>query len=375
MTTLTIIFGYRNREPERVARCLASLAAQTRRDFCVLFVDYGSWPEQANAVRAVVEQHPFSRYIYTDTRGWVWNRSHALNIGVKLAETPYVMTSDVDMLFDPGFVDVLLQVQDDHKIIHCAPRFLPERFHDWDRAVDVGRHLPSGGRGHRGVCQSFPRALACKCRGFDEQYRIWGAEDLDFAERMQSEGLKDTWIEDIAFLFHQWHPTCSGRDRGLGWALNWYRMLSYYETVRVEGARRLQEWGLLTRSEDRAAYRFVHSDSLDFIQKHTQLLSYSYDPADADSITGFLRGVYRLNSGEAMAVGGAKWPPRSELKDRGMRIANGILAAMRISLRFGYPENILHALVNDFIFTNPELVDDYFIQCGKKGDWTVLVRK
>ena len=42
MDELAIVFGYRNREPIRVKRCLESLSKQTDSDFRVVFVDYGS---------------------------------------------------------------------------------------------------------------------------------------------------------------------------------------------------------------------------------------------------------------------------------------------------------------------------------------------
>src|SRR5688572_10716527 len=108
MTALSIVFGFRDRDVQRVERCLASLAQQTFTDFEVLFVDYGSQRQTAQAVQKVVEQHTFARYIYTETRGYPWNRSHALNIGGKQAQGEYLLTNDVDMMFLPNFLEVML---------------------------------------------------------------------------------------------------------------------------------------------------------------------------------------------------------------------------------------------------------------------------
>lgn len=150
MTALTIVFGFRDREVARVGRCLASLAQQTFRDFEVLFVDYGSQSQTAVAVRSVVEQYDFARYIYTETRGYPWNRSHALNIGGKQATGTYLMTTDVDMIYPPDFLDVFMAHAAEDRELHIAPHLLPQDFTDWDNAPAYRGQLQTGTSSMRG---------------------------------------------------------------------------------------------------------------------------------------------------------------------------------------------------------------------------------
>lgn len=68
---IQIIIGYRDRDIERVERCLKSLEQQSNSNFNL----------------AVAQKFSFSSYKYSQTKGWFWIRSHALNTGVKLSGT------------------------------------------------------------------------------------------------------------------------------------------------------------------------------------------------------------------------------------------------------------------------------------------------
>ena len=93
---ITFIYCYRDRDLERVKLSLDSLANQTNKEFRVIFVDYGSDLKRAAEVEEIVDSYDFAEYCYNDTRGKVWNRSHALNTAIRLAETEFVFTSDVE---------------------------------------------------------------------------------------------------------------------------------------------------------------------------------------------------------------------------------------------------------------------------------------
>lgn len=373
--TLTIIFGYRNREPERVDRCLASLAAQTRKDFVVLFVDYGSWPAQAAAARAVVEKYPFARYIYAETRGWVWNRSHALNIGIRLATTPYIMTSDVDILYSPDFIKTLLYNQTGRDIVHCAPRFLPPGFKEWNTIFSVCSSLDASAKAHNGVCQCVPREIAVRTQGFDEYYRMWGLEDVEFSDRMKRLGLEEKWIEEQTAIYHQWHPAGYGCNRELGWSLNWYRMLLHYEGTQSALSANDRTWGQLPCLETRCSYRFIDPDSLSLKAECVNCSYYEYDPTDVDSLAGFLRLFFALEPEQAIIVGKADVPRRSSFKSQTVSLVNCCMALIGIHLRLEFPINIMHTFLNDFIGSHRDLIGDYYIQCGARKDCTILVKK
>ncbi len=370
--TLTIIFGYRNREPERVDRCLASLAAQTRKDFVVLFVDYGSWPQQAAAAKAVVEKYPFARYIYTDTRGWPWNRSHALNIGIRMARTSTVLTTDVDIVFSKGFLGALLGEQDGQSIVHCAPVLMPKGMSDYTQLTSAQIIAHSTARTHRGTCQCFPLPAIVQVRGFDEYYRVWGREDEDLAQRLIHFGLADRWINGKVTIYHVWHPVDAKRHSGIEWALNWARMAEHYEINKLNLIRNSDKWGRYISSEDRQVYRFV--DSLSLETRLSLCHEYRYDPNDSDAFTGLFEMLCNLPRGEAMAVTGCKFP-RINARNRCIQDAiNKGMEALGMGVRLEYPVNYLHAILNDYICKHAEVVADYFLGCGRDEDLTVLVR-
>jgi hypothetical protein len=248
---LAIVIGYRNRDLKRVERCLHSLARQTRNDFRVYFVDYGSHLSFARSVQSLVEQFPFCRYIYTHTRGWPWNRAKALNIGIQLAETDYVLTTDIDIIFAPNFVETLLKAQDGVSVIYCAARWLPKTFTDWERIDDYAEDFPKRKRRPTGLCQCVPLSVMHALGGFDEQFEYWGAEDRDLHLRLMAWGLRERWVDDQTTLFHQWHPIDRGgaprryRDR-------WRN--PYMERVSTQLIRNKSGWGAIMRREQRPLF-------------------------------------------------------------------------------------------------------------------------
>ena len=193
---LTIVFGFRDRDAIRVQRCLDSLAAQTVKDFTVLFVDYGSQSEVAAAIRPIVASYPFCRYLYSDTRGYPWNRSRALNIGIRQAASTYTATSDVDMIFAPNFCAAVLQQATSQRLLQCRWHFLSRRFADWEQVSNyTGQFLLSGKSGLGGF-QCAPTEAFHSLRGFDEFYHYYGVEDRDVSHRLRLLGLEEVWLTE-----------------------------------------------------------------------------------------------------------------------------------------------------------------------------------
>ena len=104
---LSILVAFRNREITRVERFLQGLAAQTFRDFELIFVDYGSAPELSARTEALLRRHAFARYLFNDSRGMPWNRAHALNSGARLAGGEYILCTDVDLVYSHGVLGEL----------------------------------------------------------------------------------------------------------------------------------------------------------------------------------------------------------------------------------------------------------------------------
>ena len=81
----SIIVGFKNRDISRAKKSLDSFSSQSFTDFELIFIDYGSDELVSKEVQLLVQHYKFIKYYYSDTKGWFWNRAHAMNIGIKKA--------------------------------------------------------------------------------------------------------------------------------------------------------------------------------------------------------------------------------------------------------------------------------------------------
>lgn len=254
MDELAIVFGYRNREPIRVKRCLESLSKQTDSDFRVVFVDYGSAKIFADQIKEIVAQYGFVDYHYSFTQGWFWNRAHALNTGVRIAgDVAFVVTSDVDLIFPVHFVSLLKKNLKSDLELHVVANNLPEKFDRWGHLKDNKRtYGKKRGNTALGLVQGVAKSVFEQVGGFDEYYCIWGAEDEDLNERLKRVGIETKWLDiNTPPLYHQWHATSGPRSFNL--PSRWQEVLVNYKIQMREDVNRNQSgnWGKLIKDEDR----------------------------------------------------------------------------------------------------------------------------
>lgn len=257
MDELAIVFGYRNREPIRVKRCLESLSKQTDSDFRVVFVDYGSEKIFADHIKEIVAQYGFVDYHYSFTQGWFWNRAHALNTGVRIAgDVTFVVTSDIDLIFPIDFVSQLKKNLKPDLELHIVANNLPEKFDRWDQLQDRKRaYGKKRGNTALGLVQGVAKSVFERVGGFDEYYCIWGAEDEDLNERLKKVGIETKWLDiNTPPLYHQWHATSGPRSFNL--PSRWQEVLVNYKFQMREDINRNQSgiWGKLIKSEDRLLF-------------------------------------------------------------------------------------------------------------------------
>lgn len=225
----SIILGYRNRDLGRVKRCLDSLQAQTYQRFEVLFIDYGSDINYQKPCEQLMKQYPFVRYVFVASIGLVWNRAHALNIGVRLAVGEYILFSDIDIIFSENVIEHALQQMNPHHQLLGYVYLLPKEFKDWDylQQRPAGFHLERYGKGGFHL---VAKKHLINIGGYDEKYCIWGIEDEDLVARLEKIGLKLIELSAIDYpLYHQWHPFSLQVNRGA-----WYNYLyNYYQVSQV----------------------------------------------------------------------------------------------------------------------------------------------
>src|SRR5688572_14045697 len=106
---LSVIVGFRDWGLERLDLALGAHRASTLGDRLELIVvDYGS--KDAQAVQRVAQRWD-ARLCRAQVRGR-WNRSRCLNVGIRAARAPRVLTTDADILFGPRTLQTLLDATD-----------------------------------------------------------------------------------------------------------------------------------------------------------------------------------------------------------------------------------------------------------------------
>jgi glycosyltransferase involved in cell wall biosynthesis len=212
---LTVVLPIRNRSGVRLENCLRGLRWQeglSPDNVEILISDFGSAPEHRDAVVALASAYN-ARVQYTPADG-LWNRSRALNIGVKRAQGRFTLCTDVDMVMAPTFLRVLMDTQDElggRGMLLCQSRDLgPEtegkaiELADYDSFLRSTSMRPTHGMGG---CQCAETNWFHSVRGYDEGYTYWGAEDTDMVRRAERDGRIIQWVTDKTAMIHQWHQT------------------------------------------------------------------------------------------------------------------------------------------------------------------------
>lgn len=247
MVKLSIIFGFRNKEIDRVETCLRSLASQSFKDFEVVFVDYGSDTSFSEPLKKMLSAFSFVTYVYSNTKGMPWNRSHAFNTGIRMAKGEFVFTSDVDLVFSKDCLQTFCNAVNGNKAVF-SDVYLMNKGQTFKEGMSVeGIKVQRGGSG-MGI---YPTAKLQEIGGYDEYFKIWGCEDRDLKQRLELAGLAIE-VMDItkAPIFHQWHPQSNLQRNFLptGW---WEEMNLYLFDNKKRVDRNGTNWGYVYTDADR----------------------------------------------------------------------------------------------------------------------------
>ncbi|WP_159022661.1 glycosyltransferase family 2 protein [Formosa sp. L2A11] len=250
---ISIVTGFRNRDSLRVSRYLESLENQINKDFELIFVDYGSDLKISEKIKNLTSQFSFCKYIYNDTRGWPWNRSHALNTGLKISKGEYVLFSDIDLIYSNNFIDYL--IKESNPLYQYFKRFylMPESFGDFNNNLEKHtQQFSLSAINTKGAIHLVERKKLIEINGFDEFYCFWGFEDLDLYLRLKNLGIQEKWLEEsVAPVFHQWHPIVSNENRYL-FPNKWYEQMLIYFRLNINNSiRNNRSWGGVINAKDR----------------------------------------------------------------------------------------------------------------------------
>jgi len=352
--TISFITGFRNRDTDRVKKSLDSLQMQSCLDFELIFIDYGSAAESRAQIQEVISSYNFCKYFYSDTRGWLWNRSAALNTGAKLSESEHLFFTDIDIVYDINFVEnAYALLQEDAFFVSDCVR-MPDEFTDWPGAITgtYKNKFPSM-MGQGIAC--YPRKAFIEMGGFDEQYAYWGAEDFDLARRMKYYGFQAKNAEAL-YSYHQWHPKSSV---DIPYSLLFHNSTHYFNNIRQQKnyANEGMEWGKLHTIETRPTSKYIDFENSLIINPASIRFQ------DAYNISGIYKWLKDAENSTDILWGFSK----SRNNNKFTAIMNKFLR--RIDLRIEQSATYLEDFSQGLLVSVPGFFKDYYLGChdGKLG--------
>jgi glycosyltransferase involved in cell wall biosynthesis len=337
MTKISIILSCRNRDIERLKRCLDSFKNQSFTDFEVVFIDYGSDEIYRNPVKTLVSLFSFCRYFYVYSQGLPWNRSHAINIGIRLAESDYLLITDIDVIHSINHLEILFNSRDKNSSIYNPVYWLHEDFSDYDAIIKDGYKINKKNYSYisraTGTSHFISKDIMEAIGGYDQFYNFWGVEDRDLASRLRKKGLKEHWLElGRAPLFHQWHPIVSFEKDGL-FPDKWWEDMNIYYQLNIDKIERNDEnWGKFLLKDDRPVF-----DSVGKIFEFDNKLLGPWDKMNI--ICKIIKELNELKSNECLVIN-IPTESHSGRKARIMDLTNKFLSRKNTNVRLEYINRI-----------------------------------
>ena len=208
----SFIYAYRNREPERIKATIESLSNQKIQNFEVLFIDYGSLPEFAEATERILSKYPFATYYYVAHKGLLWCKSKAINYGITRATKDQIFISDTDLLFREDFTKLLQQVKSEEAFSIFKIAYLSSNLSIAKATSLLFDKRPYSHIGDTFGVALFPKHALIEVRGLDTFFHFYGSEDSDLNARLLQAGYKQELQEGI-YLQHIWHPRYPQKSR------------------------------------------------------------------------------------------------------------------------------------------------------------------
>lgn len=252
---ISIIVGFRNRDLVRVTNSLESINNQSYKNFEVIFIDYGSDENTSSQVKQLIAAYSFASYLYNHTEGWLWNRAHALNCGLKRAKGEIVLVYDIDLIIEKNFFSKLSVFNFENFFYTFSCFYLPQNF-DVNRKI-VERDGIHYDQNYVGLC-GVKKEYLDRIDGFDEYFMVWGGEDDDLYLRLSSTGLKRKQIKATDhFVFHQWHPIESPGKPSL-----WYlTMVNYLYSKKINKVTKPATNGVVFTKAERPVLELIKNES------------------------------------------------------------------------------------------------------------------
>jgi len=368
---LTIIVGYRNRELTRIKHCLDSLERQTCQEFRLIFVDYGSDLPISKDAQNLIMEYPFGDYIYSDSRGYPWNRSAALNIGIRRADSEYILTTDIDMVFARNFVEVVLKNANKQNVLHCATHWLPRKFNAWENIDSYSRKFALAEQTALGGCQCLSTKIAKELRGFDEVYKYWGVEDRDLNNRLKLRGIEPKWLNNLTAMFHQWHPKSNARTANYLPLNLWGKMNAYERLHQDMLVRNSEDWGRIFEEKDRPIFNYLDFENLQ-LDKRVKIVDLA--PYQQHLLSKIIEELWNMQPNDVIGIDHAFFPSNNQVFSFVQEAINKVLWKVNANTSIHFGLNLIHSYLFEFIETYPEFVLDYYLGFPINSGVSFLIR-
>lgn len=223
ITTITTIY---NRDPEYLNLHLESMKFI---DVKNIVVDYGSDKKYLKEYRKICRRYG-AKLIEVTRNTKPFRQGRAINIGVKAAQTDYIILVDCDILLTKEAVEGTLAV-----LTHERAMVLCQRIDLNKNRVAARLHPKTAIGSFIGVSRSWLMAI----KGVDEFYTNWGRWDDDLKHRAMISDLSIVWLNEImdVDIMHLYHDPVI-RD-GL------VENAAYYQKNKGKIVRNPQGWGEL----------------------------------------------------------------------------------------------------------------------------------
>ena len=216
---ITVVIPVRNRCDYRLVNALKSLREQDydKKLIKISVIDYGSKKEFIDKYKEICKKFD-AEYIRVENT-IIWCKAHALNIGIKRANTKYVMSTDVDMILENNYLNEAVKELRRNPYQILISTFFCSSEGDINNKINIKKSYAElkdkankidtktiFGNLNVGINVGLAYFYK-KIKGYDERYKLWGYEDNDLIKRFELLGLNVCDISKKSSFIHQWHPS------------------------------------------------------------------------------------------------------------------------------------------------------------------------
>lgn len=224
---ITVVIAIKDRYDHKIINSLKSIRNQDypQNLIKITIVDYDSKEKMIQKFKDICKKYNV-KFIRVEKKP-IWNRAHCLNIGIKRAKTKYVLTSDVDIIYEKNYITEAVKAlqKNPFQVILCQCMDSPAKMVISDKTLKEYDNLRKKSK-YRSEVRNIPSHhyffgkginltltyFYHKINGYDEKYIVWGKEDDDLIKRFNLLGLQVKDITNRTSYIHQWHTRVENKE-------------------------------------------------------------------------------------------------------------------------------------------------------------------